>query len=210
MKITPFEVKSSPFDPLNVPPATADDLMREGIKVGGDEQTVQLQTRVPPSVVLLIDRIIERRVLAIKSRQDFIRLAVLNLLQRLEHEIQSEQLQTIYNRIEFAHQNYAQLLAFNRVLESVLTTMRTVRGLLAYGNRIEAIKRLQNAKRIAEEIPFEGLRAYYINMFYGSPDGKDKPVNWQENEAAVLWDQVLSGKLDYDDTDEVEERIKLR
>lgn len=211
MKPRPFDsLKASPLDHLNVPPATPDDLLREGIKTSADESSVQVQTRVPPTVVFLIDRIIERRAYAIKSRQDFMRLAVLNLLQRLEGEIQSEQLQTIWNRLESAHQSYVQIITFRRILESVLATRKTVKYLLAYDNRVDAIKALQNAKRIAEEIPFPGLREHYINLFYGSVDGKAKPENWQDSEAAVLWDKVMSGELDYDDTDEVEERMKLR
>lgn len=212
--------KTNPLDPSNfvhsaygvdrIPPPTLDELAALGIKPEDAEKNIKVSTSVRPSIVLLIDRIIERRAHNFKSRQEVFRTALMNMVSMLQEDLQSDHLSTLVRRLESEREMWGQLMQFNHAIEMLSLVRRNVQTWIQYGNPNQAIKRLRNAKRYMVELPTEGLRDKFKYTLYGDPKGEKIPDGWEEMESAVLWDKVLSGELDRDDEDDVLERMKLR
>lgn len=202
-------ILTSPYDVNRTPPPTIDELAQFGIQLKSDEKAVAIGTKVAPEIVYAIDRLIERKVYKIKSRHDFIRLAVMNLVATLEGEIQSEYVQTLVRRMEEHRRMAAELHRLKDVAQMVASTRQVVGQLMAWGDLMSAIAALRNAKRFSEEIYTEAVRRRYINLLYGSDDGESRPADWESRPEAKLWDRVLSGELDRDDEVEMAAAVKV-
>lgn len=206
----PNNHRVSPYDTQRMPMPTTDQLVREGIPPGpkSDEKSVRVATNVHPVIAFSMDRLIERKVYNITSRQEYFRLALQNLTVLLEEEMQQGHVRSLVLRLERQRQLYGELKQLRHIMEMVELTRRVVQTHLQSDNRIGAIDALRNAKRYMEEIPFEGLKERYKKMLYGSEDGKELPEGWEGDEGAVLWAKVLDGELDKDDEDVVAEQMR--
>lgn len=202
-------ILASPYDVNRTPLPTTEELALLGVQIKSADKAIAIGTKVQPEVVYAIDRLIEQRVYKIKSRHDFIRLAVMNLVATLEGEIQSEYVQALVRRLEDQRRMAAELHRLKDVVQMVASTRQVVGQLISWGDLMSAIRALRNAKRFGEEINTEAIRRRYINLLYGSVDGEKRPDDWETHPDAVLWDRVLSGELDKDDEAELNEKIKV-
>lgn len=205
----PLDPVTSPYAPERMPPPTLEELAQLGLRPKSDEKSVPVSTKVRPDMVYAMDRILERRLYNMKSRHDFYRLAMMNLIVAMEDEIQQDHVKTLVRRMEDQRRLVGELQQMRHVTEMVYATRKAVALFIQYDNVAEAIQALRNAKRFSEEIPYDGLRARFILSLYGGEDGQEKPAAWESDRAAVLWDRVMSGELDIDDADELHERMKV-
>lgn len=207
--LNPDQFQTTPYDADRLAPPTLEDLSQLGIKAPADEKAIPIQTKVRPAISYAVDRILEKKIYNMKSRQDFFRLALMNLVATLEYEISEESVRLSVRRIEEQRRALAEITQLRHVADMVALTQKVVKYYLSYGERLQAIHALRRAKRFGEDIPLEGLRAKYHAMLYGSLDGQAKPEGWENDEGAMLWDKVLGGELDRDDEAEIRERLKI-
>jgi hypothetical protein len=156
-----------------------------------------------------IDRLIERRVYKMKSRQEFYRTALMNLVFELIGEVQQQQVQSLIYRLHEQRRTVAELTFTKDVEEMAQLTRLAARKQLDSRNPLAAVRSLRNAKRFAEEIPYTGTRDWFECKVYGSADGTGRPPGWEEDEIAVLWEKVLEGELDVDDDQIVQEKLRV-
>lgn len=202
-------IRTSPYDTNRTVPPTPEDLVKLGVQVKSGDVAVTVSTKVKPEIVYAIDRLIEQRVYKMKTRQEFFRLAMMNLIAILEYEIQSDAVQDIVHRLEVERQMVGELHRRRDALSMIALTKRAVDDFLQTGDMVDAIKSLRNAKRFMEQIPYAGLRTKFINALYGSVDGETLPADWRSQTAAKLWDRVLNGELDRDDAEEMAKTMKV-
>lgn len=205
--LDPDRTVHSPYEADRVAPPTVAELAEYLGSPKSEEKAIKVGTTLRPELVFAIDRIIEKRIYNLHSRYDFLRLATMNLAVQLVDEIQQKHVKTSLFRLEEQRRVVAELLQMKHVAEMVEATKKAVELFLSYGNRMEAIKALRNAKRFSEEIPYEGLRARFVNGLYGSDDGTKRPARETWGEEVELWHQVLEGDLDRDDEDEIARRM---
>ncbi len=208
--LDPDQAHHSPYAEDRVPPFSPQEMARIAGTQGpkSEEKAIRLTTVVQPELVYAMDRILEKRVYKLKSRHDFVRLAVMNLITQCVEEIQQEHVKTLVARLEQQRRLAAELIQMKDTTSMVVATKRTVDLFLSFNNRMEAIKALRSAKRYSEDIPYEGIRERFVNCLYGSSDGKVRPEPNAWSEAAELWHEVLEGGLDRDDEGEVAAGMK--
>lgn len=205
----PDNFQVSPYDPDRTAPPTLQEMSQLGIKAPPDEKAISISTKVRPVVAYAIDRILEKRIYSLKDRQAFFRLALMNLISQLEHEITEGSVRVAFRRLEEQRRALAELVQMRHMADMITITQKVVKLFLSYGARFEAIQTLRRAKRFSEDIPIEGLKARYVNMLYGSPDGVERPERDSWDEAALIWDRVMDGYFDRDDEGEIRERLKI-
>lgn len=204
----PERFKTSPYDAAHTPLPTPEELAVAGLAPKSGETTVPLSTRVAPALVFAIDRLIERRVLNIKGRQEFYRLALMNLVHQFVDEIQQEHVKQLVWRLQQIRTFYGEIQQVKHAYEALELTRKLVRMLLPI-DKHQAILQLRQAKRYAEEISYKGLRERFVAGMYGATDGVERPEGWQDDELNVLWDKVWTGELDHPDGEESADKGKV-
>lgn len=209
--LDPSQFKRSPYDPGRIPPPLPDELRRLGVfpaadgepmshRLKSDEKAVQIQARVPPAILYAVDRLIESRAYNIRSRQEFFRTALANLAVEMADEVQQGHVRLLVRRLEEQRRMVAELRLVNDADEMADLTRKAAKGLMASGNAFATVQALRTAKRFAEDLPYAGLRARFEEKVGGAPG---------EDDVGAVWARVLSGELDKDDEELVEEKVKI-
>lgn len=203
---------NSPYSTDRVPPPTPQEwaaISGKRTAPSAHEKAVQITTKVMPELVYIMDRLIEKRVYKCKSRHDFMRLAIQNLVTSMVDEIQQGYLSPVVYRMEQMTRTAMELEIVSDVQKMIVATQRVVAHFLDMEDRFEAIRALRSAKRYAEQLSHEHLKAKVVNCLYGSKDGKSRPDPATWGEAEELWHEVITGESDRDDEDEVAERMRV-
>lgn len=209
--LEPAKGLASPYDDDHLPLLTPSEVKALGIypdQVGGmkldGEETIQIGARVPKAVMYLIDRLVERKVMRVGSRSEFVRLAIVNAAFAFASEIQEGRLKLTVKRLEMLRRLQAEAVQLHDIGEAAALARKNATTLLADGSRWQAIQTLRVAKRFMEDIPFGGLRAEFGGKLLGNIDpGGDVDA------VGEIWRRVASGELDRDDEEEVGEGVKI-
>jgi hypothetical protein len=221
-ELAPTDLSSSPVtDPYQVeymPVRLADELRALGIfpSTGPTDLTepskaVQVTTRVDPSYLYAIDRLIERRVLDFKSRQEFFRTAIANYVSELADLIQQGAVKLSIRRLYEVRRIVAETERINHTEEITAGARRAARRLIEGGDTLGAIQALRTVKRFIEDLPYPGLKERMSAAMYGAEKGNQPPEPdvWVEDPVARLWSEVEEGNLDKDDTEIVQGQVKI-
>lgn len=216
---TALNPSRNPFEPANfttdaydsLPPPTDRDLGVSGSRGRGRPSLYKdgelVATRAHKDWLVIVDRIIQARVVPIKTRGDALRLALFEWLGRIVEQLHNAEITTTYARLQRITQVYREATAAEDLREGLFQ----LRTLARMGHRAHdqwrVISSLKEAKALLLTAP-EPVRSQGVELMYGAVWGEPRPEMWIEDDVAVLWDKVWEGGepnvYDLDDDEKLE------